>query len=436
MKNSLSPFTSVFALMALTASSGAWGAEQLRFDFDGDAAPVGLIADSSGAGNDGAAWNNGKPGAPLTLVSPGSGGAGQALQFPSVCPNTDPDCPRAIVTVPDAPELNPGAVDFSYGVRLKVTLAQLTADHGSNLLQKGKWNTSQWKLQLDDAVQGRPSCVLRPPVDPENSSVKVRASVGVADGQWHEVVCVREGDTLTIVVDGTARGSKTFSGDVAPSGEVLTIGGSGTNLKNDQFHGQLDDVFFGVAGAPVVTGVVYDFEEVVAPVLSVADGSGGGHHGTVDANANPGAELTPVAGSLGGTAVAFPASCPNADPTCPRVRIVAPDHADLNPGASDFAFGVRLRVDPTEISTDHGSNLLQKGLYTTSQWKLQLDHTTARPSCVLRPVADPTAAVTVKSPDGIADGNWHELTCRRVGNTLTLYVDGVARNSKTFVGDV
>lgn len=434
MKSSVSTVFAVFAVAAVVAPSAAHAAEHLRFDFEGVSDPVGLVEDTSASGNDGMAWNNGMPNAALRAIS--SGGSGQAVAFPAACPNTDSTCPRAIITVPDHPGLNPGMADFSYGVRVRVMPGQLTADHGSNLLQKGKWNTSQWKVQLDDAVQGRPSCVLRPTVDPENSTVKVRASVGIADGVWHEVTCVRAGGTLSILVDGVARGSKPFTEAVSPEGEELTVGGSGTFLKNDQFHGELDAVHFDVAEAPSMVGVVYDFEDVVSPILTVTDGSGGGHHGDVEANANPGAVLTPVAGSLGGTAIAFPASCPNADSTCPRVRIAAADHPDLNPGSRDFAFGVRLRVTPSQISTDHGSNLLQKGLYTTSQWKLQLDHTTGRPSCVLRPSDDPGQAVTVKAAAGIADGQWHELICRRQGSTLTLYVDGVASNSKAFSGEV
>lgn len=429
----------VVSLLALAGTASA--SEHLRYGFDAVTVPVSAVADDSGSGNAGTVASNGQPGASLTLVTPGEGGGGQAVSFPAVCPNSNTSCPRVLMTAADDPSLNPGTADFSYGVSVRVTLAELTADHGSNLLQKGLWNTSQWKVQLDDATGGKPSCVLRPVSDPAGGYVKVKSSVGVADGAWHRIACVRAGDTVTILIDGVARGSKAFTGEVSPTGRELSIGGSGTQTSNDQFHGDLDGVFFEMAGAaPAIDGLLFDFEAASNPVTVVADDAGNGHDATVSTNGNPGAGLATVSPGSGGLgqAIAFPASCPNTDSTCPRAVLTAPDAADLNPGTGDFSYGVRLRVTAAELGSDHGGNLLQKGMWNTSQWKLQLEPgSTGQVSCVLRPVSDPAGGVVkVKSIAGLSDGAWHEVSCLRSAGTLTLFVDGVSQGSKPFAGDV
>ncbi|MFP2932077.1 laminin G domain-containing protein [Pyxidicoccus sp. 3LG] len=211
--------------------------QKLRYRFEAVSNPVTTVVDDSGKGHTGTVGTaNG------AAVVPVTGYEGQGVQFPAVCIGTT--CPKADITTPDRADLNPGTALFTFGLRVRVTLADLTTDHGSNLVQKGLASTAQWKLQLDDAVTGKPSCVVRTTggADP----IIVKSSVGIADGAWHKVSCQRTSTTVTILIDNVARGSALISStyDISPVGQPLTIGAKSVGNNNDQFHGAIDDVYF------------------------------------------------------------------------------------------------------------------------------------------------------------------------------------------------
>ncbi|NMO16593.1 LamG domain-containing protein [Pyxidicoccus fallax] len=211
--------------------------QRLRYRFDTATSPVTTVVDDSGKGHTGTVHSaNGG------TVSTVPGYEGLGVRFPAVCSGTG--CPHADITTPDAADLNPGTAPFTFGARVRLTLADLSADHGSNIVQKGLYNTPQWKLQLDDAVTGRPSCVLRTTGGAD--AIVVKASVGVADGAWHKVSCQRTSSTVTIFIDNIARGSALISAtyDISPVGQPVSIGAKGTGTNNDQFHGAIDDVYF------------------------------------------------------------------------------------------------------------------------------------------------------------------------------------------------
>ena len=72
-----------------------------------------------------------------------------------------------------------------------------------------------------------------------------------------------------------------------------------------------------------------------------------------------------------------------------------------------------------------GENVVQKG-YATSpggEWKLQVDGYAGRPSCVLVGAGAATRYVALAG-GSVADGQWHQLTCRRTGTALSIAVDG------------
>jgi hypothetical protein len=227
------------ALAVLVLGPVAAGAvsQRLRYRFEAVSNPVTTVVDDSGKGHTGTVQTaNGGAVVPVT------GYEGQGVQFPAVCTGTT--CPHATLRAADAADLNPGTALFSFGARVRVTLAQLTADHGSNIVQKGLANTAQWKLQLDDAVTGKPSCVVR--TTDGALPIVVKASVGIADGTWHKVTCQRTSTTLTILVDNVARGSALIDAayDISPVGQPVGIGAKGTGSNNDQFHGAIDEVYF------------------------------------------------------------------------------------------------------------------------------------------------------------------------------------------------
>jgi hypothetical protein len=179
-------------------------------------------------------------------VAPGRDGIGQAVKFPALC--TTAPCPEAMITSPAAADLDPGTAVFSYGVWTKVSLSELSATVGSNLLQKGLYNTSQWKVQIDQHAGyplGAPSCVV---LEAGGANARVaRSTVSVADGNWHKITCQRTATELQIYVDTTEINHVdlvTSPYVINPVGQPVTVGAKSVGNNNDQYHGTLDDVFY------------------------------------------------------------------------------------------------------------------------------------------------------------------------------------------------
>lgn len=170
-----------------------------------------------------------------------------ALSFPDRCEAPE-GCPHALVQLPDDDRLNPGRRDFAFGARVRLSPDQ--TDIGSNIVQKGRYNTpgGQWKLQVD-GEEGRPSCVLQGEVDESRETAKLSAEESIADDQWHEVMCTRDDDRLTITVDGTVRMIHTEVESIDNDADVH-IGASGPADTDDQFHGEIDEVRFCLETCP------------------------------------------------------------------------------------------------------------------------------------------------------------------------------------------
>ena len=152
----------------------------------------------------------------------------------------------------------------------------------------------------------------------------------------------------------------------------------------------------------------------------LADVSGHGHH--LSPVSRHGGSFSTVAHG-GGSALAFPPPC-TVEP-CPRIALRAPTTTGLNPGRRPFRYGAAVRLSPDE--TTSGENVLQKGYSTTgSQYKLQIDGSAGRPSCVLVGERDPRIYLAV-SAVAVADDRWHTLECRRTSTRLTILVDGTVR---------
>lgn len=169
-------------------------------------------------------------------------GTGRAVAFPDACSGSSA-CPRLVLQAADSAELNPGGDPIRFGA--SVLLAEDATTDGQNVLQKGySTGGSQYKLQIDK-LPGRPSCALT-----GRSSTTIhlaRSSVTVADGQWHTVECRRAGTALTILVDGTVRGSATVpAGLTVANTSPLSLGGKGTSDNNDQFRGVVDDAWISI----------------------------------------------------------------------------------------------------------------------------------------------------------------------------------------------
>ncbi|MFC7528556.1 LamG domain-containing protein [Actinoplanes sp. GCM10030250] len=198
-----------------------------RFDGTGDHA----WADLSGKGHPltPVRGNN----ATLTRVPHGDG---QAVRFPPRCRKTA--CPRVVLRARSSPALNPGVRPLRYGADVRLAANRTTK--GQNVLQKGfSTEGSQYKLQIDGR-SGHPSCAL---VAGRTIHLAV-ARIPVADDRWHTLECRRERTTLTILVDRTPQGTTRIPAALSiTNNRPLSIGGKSAFGDNDQFHGELDNIW-------------------------------------------------------------------------------------------------------------------------------------------------------------------------------------------------
>jgi hypothetical protein len=172
--------------------------------------------------------------------------------------------------------------------------------------------------------------------------------------------------------------------------------------------------------APYALRFTFDNGETLSAGSRVIDSSGLGNNGTV--RGVNGGRLRSVKGYSGRSAQ-FPTPC--RESTCARAVISVPNGSGLNPGLADFSFGVAVRVTRSQVAKGYDSNLIQKGLWSSpSQWKLQLDGARAWPVCVFAGMRDGAfRRVSLMSGSGIADGEWHKLSCERTATTVRLVVD-------------
>ncbi|MEV4705613.1 LamG-like jellyroll fold domain-containing protein [Actinoplanes sp. NPDC049316] len=176
-------------------------------------------------------------GGTLSLVPQGPG---LAVQYPARCTlPRERDCPRAILEGTRDDSLNPGTRPLQYGASILMTHGDL-AD-GANVVQKGYsvGGVSQFKLQVDHR-EGHPSCVIAS----RTRIYRAEPRADVADGAWHDLLCTRTGNRLTLSIDGTERASVPVPANLSiANAEPLRVGGKGANNGNDQYAGQIDNVF-------------------------------------------------------------------------------------------------------------------------------------------------------------------------------------------------
>ncbi|MFB9181955.1 LamG domain-containing protein [Dactylosporangium sucinum] len=180
------------------------------------------MADSSGHGFDGRIGGE---------VVPGGG----AYRFARLRPDTPPTHPQHLVTVPDAPALDPADRDYAVTVRLRTT------HNFGNIVQKGQATVAggNWKLQIPSGIV---QCLFRG----SRGSVIVSAKTRINDGAWHTVRCERTEQGLTLTIDGRVDARRAGrTGTIANSWPV-SVGGKTScdqvDVGCDYYAGDLDYV--------------------------------------------------------------------------------------------------------------------------------------------------------------------------------------------------
>jgi hypothetical protein len=176
------------------------------------------------------------------------------------------------------------------------------------------------------------------------------------------------------------------------------------------------------AGTADAVSVQYSFDVASrGPVLDTA-----ALHPLQPATANGGTIRYAPRGT--GSALRFPARCTGTPKACPRAILQGAPDPTLNPGTRPLRYGAAVLMTPADAAD--GANVLQKGYSVGghTQFKLQVDHLAAKPSCV---IASARAIYRAEGPTTVADGTWHTLACARTGATLALYVDDVVVATRT-----
>ncbi len=215
-------------------SAGRSGPDTFRFMFNGHQSLRSgtRVIDATGHGHDGVVRTSGA--GHLTVVKSGVKGT-HAAGFPRICKG----CNRAIISIAGRPSLNPRLRAFTFGAAVRLTPKQAPAKRDPNILSKGMDRHHQFKLHL---LGAKPRCVFAGLAH----EILITSKQPIDDGSWHRVVCARSRQHHRLFVDGVlkAASNSLSSGLIAQKGPVK-IGGRavGHAGSNDQFHGDLDDVF-------------------------------------------------------------------------------------------------------------------------------------------------------------------------------------------------
>jgi hypothetical protein len=154
--------------------------------------------------------------------------------------------------------------------------------------------------------------------------------------------------------------------------------------------------------------------------------------GKVAENSGHGLPLT-VRSASGGTVrflgskghyLGFPARCEPGAKVCPRALLEAASYAGLNPGTRSFRWSASVYLTSAQIAGS--SNVMQKGVATGSQWKMQIGSTHGKAQCVVVGLGVSRAYIA-RSTVTVADAKWHSVVCERTGRMLSVWIDRVKR---------
>jgi len=112
-----------------------------------------------------------------------------------------------------------------------------------------------------------------------------------------------------------------------------------------------------------------------------------------------------------------------------------PHAADLNPGTSDMSFGAWVNF--TTLPPPETWDVVRKGISGDGGYytlELFTGNGGARARCFFRD-DDGTSKSVVKG-SGLSDGKWHQLTCSRTDDRVTITVDGSSSSNDVSLGRI
>lgn len=140
------------------------------------------------------------------------------------------------VEVQSSPSLNPGGADFSFSAWVNLEVAPVKGKT-YDIVRKGTVKSAGGEFKLEIIKNGYARCTAR---DANRNIVRVNSPrSNLANGQWHQVTCVRSGNTWRIVTDGRTRTKTVTLGSVS-NAVSLAIGSKYGN--EDGTPGRVDEV--------------------------------------------------------------------------------------------------------------------------------------------------------------------------------------------------
>ncbi len=123
-----------------------------------------------------------------------------------------------------------------------------------------------------------------------------------------------------------------------------------------------------------------------------------------------------------------------------NARVIVASSNSLNPGGSDFSFGVTLKMTKAPSKVGETYDVLRKGLASTKggDYKIEIKNVKGKAvaRCVVKSVRDDGRRVNsniqgLRKRD-LADGKVHHLTCAKTDSSISLKVDSLKLRSKTY----
>jgi hypothetical protein len=211
--------------------SGALAAPAYTAHWTLDEIGSGTAADVTGNGNDGANYN---------VVGDGSG-----YIFDGV---------DSRVIVPNAPSLNSGPGDFSWGVTLSMTSPPMPQGETYDILRKGLagGKGGDYKLEImNSGGKAKARCVFNSVLaNGKRANSAIQGSSSLADGRQHTITCTKTSNAITIYVDALAARTKTISGGLGTVSNTadLALGAKAEETAKsgfDWFAGEMYDAWVG-----------------------------------------------------------------------------------------------------------------------------------------------------------------------------------------------
>jgi hypothetical protein len=280
-----------------------------------------------------------------------------------------------VVTVADAPELDPGAREFAIEAKVKTTASD------GVIVQKGLSTSpgGQWRMQL---LGGQVSCLFKG--DTEQGATK--SSVRVDDNQWHTIKCELTATGTTVYVDDAKDGHQNKAVTGVDSSDPVWVGGKagcGSITSCDYYVGSVDYV-------RIYRGARLDNQAPVAAFTSDCTAADGTCTFDAAGSSDPDGSISTYEWSWTNNGVFEDAG-------------INPTHDFVDPGT----YSVKLRVTDDEGATDSAVRSVTVVTGTPP----------SRPRLAAATPGDLSATVTWKPPSLDGDGV-------RTGYTATSFPDG------------